>query len=311
MAELVHQLWQGRCRLARAWVFGIALSAPPIADALAQAAPAGPEVHDTQRVVLVTGSTNGLGREVARAIAAQGDHVIVHGRSVERGKAIVAEINDAGVGSARFYGADLGSFDEVRQLAAHIRRDYQRLDVLVNNAGIAIVGSERPISRDGHELHFQVNYLSGYLLTQLLLPLLEASAPARIVNVSSLSASPLDFENIMLEEGFNTLRAYGQSKLAQVMFTLTLAEELEGTGVTVNALHPATMMNTNMVESLGLQPMTSVEEGVTAVMQLIDAPDIGTGRFFIGLEVGDAHEQAYDPDVRARLWQLSRDLTKP
>lgn len=287
----------------------ISSSGMPAQTSAGRPTPGRADVRDGQRIVLITGSTSGLGREVARRLAASGDHVIVHGRSEERGNTLVQEIARAGIGSARFYAADLGSFEDVRALAAVIRRDYDRLDVLVNNAGIALVRAERPISTDGHELHFQVNYLSGYLLTRLLLPLLEASTPARIINVSSLSAAPLDFDNIMLEDGFNTLRAYGQSKLAQVMFTFDLAEELKGTGVTVNALHPATMMNTNMVLSLGLEPQSSVEEGVAAVLHLIDARDLGSGQFFVGQNVSKAHVQAYDRAVRERLRALSDELT--
>ena len=177
----------------------------------------------TQRVILVTGSTSGLGREVARALAADGDHVIVHGRSQERGLALVEEINSDSPGSARFYQADFASLDQVRGLAEAVMRDYNRLDVLVNNAGILLAGEpERRLSLDGYELTFQVNYLAGYLLTDLLLPLIRESVPARIVNVVSTGASPLDFENLMLEEGYRGGRAYNQSKLAQVMHTIDL-----------------------------------------------------------------------------------------
>lgn len=261
------------------------------------------------RVILITGSTSGLGREVARRLAAEGDHIIVHGRNQERGEALIAEIEATGVGSARFYRADFASLDAVRALAAAIRRDYDRLDVLVNNAGIALSPDARPLSSDGHELHFQVNYLSGFLLTRLLLPLLEESAPARVVNVSSLAAAPLDFGNIMLEDGYSLSRAYGQSKLAQVMFTIDLADALEGTGIAVNALHPATFMDTNMVESLGVEPRSSVHEGAEAVVHLVNGEDVGSGGFFDGLRPARAHEQAYDPEVRSSLRQLSEELT--
>src|SRR5690606_30926620 len=145
------------------------------------------------------GSTGGLGREVALRLAAGGAHVIVHGRDAERGRQVVEEIERGGVGSARFYAADLGSFAEVRRLAEEIRRDYDRLDVLVNNAGIWLTQGERQLSADGHELHFQVNYLSGFLLTRELLPLLRRSAPARIVNVASGAQRPIDFDDVMLE----------------------------------------------------------------------------------------------------------------
>ncbi len=261
------------------------------------------------KVVLVTGSTSGLGREVALQLAATGAHVIVHGRSVERGNEVVAEIEAGGAGSARFYEADLASLAEVRRFAEAVKRDYDRLDLLVNNAGIASTRSGgRELSADGHELMFAVNYLAGYLLTYELLPLLRTSAPARIVNVSSLGQAPIDFDNVMLERGYEPFRAYAQSKLAQVMFTIDLAAELEGAGVTVNCLHPATMMDTNMVRALGLQPRTSVDEGVAAVMQLAVAEDVGNGLFYDGTSVGRAIDQAYDVSARARLRELSRRL---
>lgn len=261
------------------------------------------------RIVLVTGSTGGLGREVARALAASGAHVIVHGRNEERGDALVAEIEAGGVGSARFYRADLASFEEVRAFAQAIRRDYDRLDVLVNNAGVWLDSPERLLSPDGHEMHFQVNYLSGFLLTHELLPLLVASAPSRIVNVSSAAQRPIDFDDVMLEEGYSDGRAYAQSKLAQVMFTFDLARELEGRGVTAVALHPASMMDTDMVLERGARPRSSVQEGREAVMRAITSPDVRSGQYYDGLEPARANTQAYDDEARARLRRLSEELT--
>src|SRR5688500_8677498 len=156
-------------------------------------------VRAGQQVILITGSTDGLGREVARRLAATGAHVIVHGRNKERGAALVTEIEREGKGSASFYAADLASLAEVRRLGEAILRDYDRLDVLVNNAGIWLNSGGRQLSADGHELHFAVNYLSGFLLTHMLLPRLGQSAAARIVNVSSLAQSPIDFADVMLE----------------------------------------------------------------------------------------------------------------
>jgi len=260
-------------------------------------------------VVLVTGSTGGLGREVARALAAIGAHVIVHGRSEERGRALVAEIEEAAVGSARFYRADLASFGDVRTFAETIRRDYRRLDVLVNNAGVWLDSPERQLSADGHEMHFQVNYLSGFLLTRELMPLIEASAPARVVNVTSVAQRPIDFDDVMLDQGYSDGRAYAQSKLAQVMFTFDLARELEGRGVTVVAVHPASMMDTDMVLERGARPRSSVEEGREAVMRAITSPDVRSGQYYRGLEAARANPQAYDEGARARLRRLSEALT--
>ncbi len=293
-------------RPAVALATGVLLSAvAPLSSSAQSGSP--PEPH--QRVVLITGSTSGLGRSVALALAQAGDHVIVHGRSQERGMALVEEIHASTPGSARFYRADFGALDEVRELATAVLRDYERLDVLVNNAGVAFASDrERRVSRDGYELTFQVNYLAHYLLTDLLLPRLLESGPARIVNVSSIAAAPLDLDDLMLEEGYDGWRAYGQSKLAQVMHTFDLADELRGTGIRVNALHPATFMDTNLARSNGIEPRTSVEEGRDNVLVLIDG-DVGTGEFYVdGRPARVRSGQAYDPAVRGGLRQASNRL---
>lgn len=291
--------------LTLASLVGTLLVTAGLDDAWPQARP----VPD-QPVMLVTGSTSGLGREVARRLAADGAHVIVHGRNVERGEALVEEIASAGAGSARFYRADFASFAQVREFAEAIVRDYDRLDVLVNNAGFGSApDDERLLSEDGHELRFQVNYLSPFLLTRMLLPLIRESAPARIVNVSSLAQQPIDWDDVMIENDFSGRRAYAQSKLAQVAFTFDLHEELAGTGVMINSLHPATYMPTGMVQRLGIEPRATIDEGAVAVLQLVRSDDIEGGQFFRGLVAERAHDQAYDLESRARLKRLSEELT--
>jgi NAD(P)-dependent dehydrogenase (short-subunit alcohol dehydrogenase family) len=189
-----------------------------------------------------------------------------------------------------------------------------RLDVLVNNAGIGFgaPGRGRELSRDGYELRFAVNYLAGYHLTRRLLPRLATSAPARIVNVASIGQEPLDFADLMLERSYRGVVAYRRSKLAQIMFTFDLAEDLLDQGVTANAVHPATFMDTAMVRQAGGSPMSTVEEGATATLRLITGPELAgvTGRFFNGLDEARAHEQAYDVDARARLRQVSDELVR-
>jgi NAD(P)-dependent dehydrogenase (short-subunit alcohol dehydrogenase family) len=182
------------------------------------------------------------------------------------------------------------------------------LDVLVSNAGI--IARERKETEDGYELTLIVNYLSHFLLTRLLLPLLRHSAPARIVNVASAGQSPLDFSNLMLERGYDAMKAYSMSKLAQVMFTFELAEHLQDTGVSVNALHPASLMNTKMVQSTFGYTMSTVEEGTQAVIRLAVSKEVEgiTGRYFDGKREARANRQAYDPRVRDRLWVLSEQL---
>jgi NAD(P)-dependent dehydrogenase (short-subunit alcohol dehydrogenase family) len=263
-----------------------------------------------RQVVLITGSTDGLGREVARSLAASGAHVIVHGRNRERGEALVAEIERAGRGSAVFHAADFAELDQVRQFAGAVMGDHDRLDVLVNNAGIWLSrDNDRRLSADGHELQFAVNYLSGFLLTHLLLPLLERSAPARIVNVSSVAQMPIDFDDVMMLSGYSGSRGYAQSKLAQVLFTFDLALQLEGSGITVTALHPASLMNTSMVEAAGVTPRSSVEEGMHAVLQQVTGDGIVTGSYYNGMLPARANEQAYDEQARVRLRRLSEELT--
>lgn len=263
------------------------------------------------KTVLVTGSTDGLGREVARALAEGGAHVIVHGRNAERGNALVAEIQKEGKGSARFFAADFASLSAVRAFADTIAKHYPKLDILVNNAGVLVPsGSERRTSADGHELHFAVNYLAGWVLVHRLRASLTAAAPSRIVNVSSISASAIEFDDVMLERAGAARRGYGQSKLAQVMMTMELAPDFAVSGITMVAVHPATLMNTNMVRSSGMTVRSTVDEGRESVMNLIDLPTVVPGAFYNGTRIGEPHRQAMDPSARAQLRTLSTKLTK-
>ncbi|HEX4568858.1 MAG TPA: SDR family NAD(P)-dependent oxidoreductase [Dongiaceae bacterium] len=265
------------------------------------------------RTILITGSTDGVGRRVALHLAKAGAEVLVHGRDRARGDSLVAEMRAAGNGKGRFYPADLSSLVEVRRLAKTVLDNHPRLHLLINNAGIGggPARQRRDASRDGHELRFAVNYLAGFLLTRLLLDRLKASSPARIVNVASLGQHPLDFEDVMLTRGYDGARAYAQSKLAQIMFTLDLARELAGSGVTATSLHPATYMDTTMVRQAGVSPMSSVEEGAKAILNLAVSPQTEgeTGVFYNGLHPARANAQAYDAAARERLRALSRKLT--
>jgi NAD(P)-dependent dehydrogenase (short-subunit alcohol dehydrogenase family) len=261
-------------------------------------------------VILITGSTGGLGREVALEMASRGAHIIVHGRSEERGREVVAEIEAEGTGTAEFHAADLASLDAVRAFTEEVRSRHHRIDVLVNNAGIWLEPDQgRLLSEDGHELHLQVNYLSHFLLTRELLPLIRAAgtpeSPARIINVSSVAQRPIDFDDVGMEEGYSDGRGYAQSKLAQILHTYDLAEELAGEPVLAFALHPATMMDTGMVLSRGAQARASVDEGREAVVNLITATGLESGQYFNGLTPARAHDQAYDEEARERLRALS------
>jgi NAD(P)-dependent dehydrogenase (short-subunit alcohol dehydrogenase family) len=232
------------------------------------------------KTVFITGSTDGVGRYVAAQLAAAGATVLIHGRDRARAGSLIAEIRAQGYAEPIFYQADLSSLDTARALAQAVLAGHKRLDVFISNAGIGsrTQGPERQTSADGHELRFAVNYLAGFLLAYRLLPLLKASAPSRIVNVASLGQHPIDFDDVMITRGYNGNRAYAQSKLAQIMFTIDLASELKGSGVTVNSLHPATYMNTTMVRQGGITPISTVEQGGEAILHLAAGDDVARSR---------------------------------
>jgi NAD(P)-dependent dehydrogenase (short-subunit alcohol dehydrogenase family) len=265
------------------------------------------------KTVLITGSTDGVGRYVATKLAAAGAKVLIHGRDKARAKTLSDAIKRAGGFEPTFYQADLSSLADTERLGDAVLADHKRLDVFISNAGIGSQneGPARQTSKDGYELRFAVNYLSGFLLARLLLPLLKASAPSRIVNVASLGQHPIDFDDVMITKGYSGSRAYAQSKLSQIMFTIDLAEELKGTGVTANSLHPATYMNTTMVRAGGITPMSTVEQGGDAILHLVTGDDVASksGLFFNGMNEMKANPQAYDAAARKRLRALSLELT--
>lgn len=269
-------------------------------------------------VVLITGSTDGLGKLVALELARQGATVLLHGRDAAKGAALLGELVAlTGNTRVRYYNADLASLAQVRDLAQRIRINEPRLDVLVNNAGVGPIapGLPRRLSADGHELLFAVNYLAGFLLARELLPLLKAQGSARIIKVASIGQQALEFDNLMLVRDYDDARAYRQSKLAQILDTFTLAAELKDSGVTVNCLHPATLMNTKMVhEGTGYFPgvKSTTEQGADALLRLIVDPALAavTGRYYDGKVEARANEQAYNNEARQHLLQASLQLCK-
>ena len=253
------------------------------------------------RTILITGATDGLGRALAERAVAEGWDVLAHGRSEERLGALEG---------VRTFRADLSSLAEVAELAAAVEAAADRLDVLVSNAGIGSAGP-REVSADGHELRFAVNYLAGYALIRRLLPLLRRSAPARVVQVASAGQAPIDFRDVMLERRYNGSRAYAQSKLAQIMLTLDLAEELDPAEVTATALHPGTYMPTKMVTEAGINPLTPLDQGVDATWRLIADPALEgvSGVYFDRTSPARPEGQALDTDDRRKLRELSAELT--
>lgn len=268
-------------------------------------------MNDDRKTILITGATDGLGRAVAARLARPGTTLLLHGRDRRRGAEVAAEAERAGA-EAAFCRADFADLGEVGLLAERVASEHPRLDLLINNAGIGFgpPRSGRQTSGDGFELRLAVNYLAPVLLTQRLLPGLVAAAPSRIVNVASAGQQSVDFDDVMLTHGYSGSRAYRQSKLALIMWTMDLAETLRSEGVTVNALHPATFMDTHMVHEAGTAPTSTVEEGVQAVLNLAVGPagEETTGGYFDGLSSARPEPQAADPGARERLRQLTANL---
>lgn len=267
------------------------------------------------KVVLITGATDGLGKKLARDLADVGAGVLLHGRNPKKANRVTQEITEAtGNPKLAYYNADLSSLEAIRRMAKDIRCDQAHIDVLINNAGIGPGRRDgtRELSRDRYELRFAVNYLSHFLLTHELMGLLQNAGRARIVNVASGAQQAIDFDDVMLEKGYDGRRAYSQSKLAVVMFTFDLAEDLAGTGMAANCLHPATLMPTSMVLETDFFNTTvdSVEKGAEAVLHLaVSGKTEGVnGQYFEGTTPATADAQAYDRQARGRLRRLSREL---
>ena len=266
------------------------------------------------QTILVTGATDGLGKQTALAFARARANVLLHGRDNQRLEKTYQEILDAtGNHHLEIYRADLASLAEVHRLAAEVQTAHPGLDMLINNAGIGAGSLDNPhreLSQDGFELRFAVNYLAPYLLTHLLLPTLRRSAPARIVNVGSVGQSAIDFNDVMLERHYDPVQAYRQSKLALVMFTIDLAAALKDEQITVNCVHPASLMNTKMVDEWFGHTLSTVEDGLRAVMYVAASPELDTisGRYFDQTREARAHAQAYDEAARQKLLQLSNRL---
>ncbi|WP_052850737.1 SDR family NAD(P)-dependent oxidoreductase [Streptomyces avicenniae] len=266
------------------------------------------------RTILITGATDGLGRALALDLAADGFRLVLHGRDRGRLDRLAAEVAGLGAPRPRTVLADFADLGQVRRMAEEVRAGTGRLDVLVNNAGIGggePDGVTRRTSVDGHELRFAVNHLAGFLLTLELLPLLRDSAPARVVNVASLGQHALDFDDLMLEDGYEGARAYRQSKLAQIMTGFHLAARVPADEVTFTSLHPGTYMPTKLVRDWIGRSVDSVESGVAATRRLAVGDEVAgvTGHFFDRTEDVRANEQAYDAAARERLWERSVQLT--
>ncbi len=271
--------------------------------------------NKTGKVILITGSTDGLGKLVALHLAKDGATVLLHGRDKKKGNEILNDIRRiSGDDKSEYFNADLSSLKQVKSLAAEVTERHQHIDIFINNAGIGggpKVNQGRELSVDGYELRFAVNYLATFLLTREMLPVLKNNG-TRIINVASVGQEPINFDDVMLEHHYDGFRAYRQSKLAMIMFTFDLASELKDTGITVNAMHPASLMNTKMVLEYFGRSMTTVEEGAEALEYLAVSPEITnvTGTYFEGKRQAKANPQAYDSEARKKLKDLSEKLIK-
>lgn len=281
-------------------------------------------MHDMNgKVILVTGATSGIGKIAALELAKKGATVVIVGRDPAKTQATVGEIkNQTRNASADGLVAELSSMAEVRGLAVEFRKRYSRLGVLINNAGN--IFARRQVSADGYELTFAVNHLSHFLLTNLLLDVLGASAPSRIINVSSRSheGSTIDFDDLQSQRnyGIGGGRAYSRSKLANIMFTYELARRLEGTGVTANALHPGTVATHFGESNGGLMGVAmkvfhrfaiTPEAGADTIVYLASSPEVegNTGLYWEKRRPVQSSQASYDESAQKRLWDASALLT--
>jgi retinol dehydrogenase 14 len=263
------------------------------------------------KIVFVTGSTDGIGKATALELARMGATVILHGRNPGRCHVVLGEVQKASKNTAAgCFAADLSSMKEVRKLAEDVRANYKHLDVLINNAGVFM--TERRLTVDGLETTFAVNHLAPFLLTHLLLDLLTSNAPARIINVSSVAhqRAHMDLDNLQGERKFTGYGAYALSKAASILFTYELAQRLEGSGVTVNCLHPGVINTKLLREGFGGMSGAPLKEGAATSVYLASAPDVGatTGRYFVKKREEESSPATHDSALRRKLWTISERL---
>jgi NAD(P)-dependent dehydrogenase (short-subunit alcohol dehydrogenase family) len=259
------------------------------------------------KIVLITGATDGIGKQTAFELAKQGATVLLHGRNPKR---LIDAMNDCRKKVLHpkldFFNADFSSLNAIRKMVVDLEQKYDRLDVLINNAGVFM--KSRELSHDGYEMTFAVNHLAHFFLTHLCLPLLKASPSARVITVSSIAhmRATLDFENLQGEKKFDGYDAYSRSKLANVLFAVELAERMKGSKLTSNALHPG-VITTKLLEAGFAMKGASLEEGAETSVYLASSPEVEgvTGKYFV-----KKRPQPYNPivdnaDLRKRFWEHS------
>jgi NAD(P)-dependent dehydrogenase (short-subunit alcohol dehydrogenase family) len=258
------------------------------------------------KTVLITGSTDGIGKQTALEMAQLDASLILHGRDPVKGQRVMQEIKEASHNDRLdIFTANLASLKQVRKLSDEIHGKYDRLEVLINNAGVALGSYE--VSEDGFEMTFAVNHLAGFLLTMLLQDIIKTGAPSRIINVSSMvHSSTLAIENLNQTKPYDGWHAYCQSKLCNILFTYELARRLEGSGVTVNCLHPG-VINTKLLQ-VNFSGGSPVTEGSNKLIYLATAPELEnvTGKYFVNNKPTRSSEISYDPAVQKKLWEMSK-----
>jgi NAD(P)-dependent dehydrogenase (short-subunit alcohol dehydrogenase family) len=266
------------------------------------------------KTCMVTGASSGIGKETAKQLAILGADVVMVCRSRERGERARTEIEEGSHTNLELLLSDFRSLDSVRFLAGEFIERHRALHVLVNNAGVARV--RRSVTADGFEETFEVNYLSHFLLTNLLLHSLKEGAPSRIVNVSSIGhfGGHINFQDLQMEKGYGVMKAYKQTKLAQVLFTYELSRRLEGTGVTANCLHPgavATKIWGSLLGRLSRLVLISAAEGAETPVYLASSPEVEgvTGKYFERKEAETSSAESYDLDLAQRLWKESEVMS--
>ncbi len=277
------------------------------------------------KTVVVTGANSGIGFETASVLASMGARVLVTARNADRGRAAVAAITQAlqGDGQVQLVVFDLADLASVRRGAAEILEQAPRLDVLVNNAGLVL--SERAETVDGYEATFATNHLGPFLLTNLLLERITASAPSRVVNVASTAHNAarkgIPFDDLQSTQHYRGMRVYGQSKLANILFTLELARRFEGSGVTANSLHPGTVRSGYGADgdargllAFGIKIASpfflSPAKGARTSVYLASSPEVEgvSGEYFVKCKPRAPRRWAQDPEAARRLWQVSEEL---
>ena len=270
------------------------------------------------KIILITGANSGIGKATAKALAAMGGQIILVTRQAHSGNETLEEIKqETGSNKLHTYTCDLSSLTQIRELGATLHRNFDRIDVIINNAGI--ICKDRKLTEDGFEYQFAVNHLAHFLLTQLVVDLLRKSESARIINVSSMAhkTGKINYADLSLEQGYTSLKAYSQSKLANVIFTYGLCSRLFKEGITANAVHPGIVgsrigfgrngSSTHWLMKLHQKIAKSPEKGAETSIFLASSPTIGekSGGYYINKKAVPSSKLSYDPDAATALWNIS------